>query len=137
MRGYLWNAARTAIRYNPAVRALYLRLKAKGQRGDVAIGHCMRKLLQLVFAVWKTNRPFDAKHYAWENPQDTAPAGDPGTGATSAANEEAGGHKRDMPAEPVVTPATSSVEPSRLLSSRRCRPPRRGPRSISHSCANK
>jgi transposase len=110
-RGYLWNAARTAIRYNPAVRALYLRLKAKGQRGDVAIGHCMRKLLQLVFAVWKTNRPFDAKHYAWENPQDTAPAGDPGTGATSAANEAAGSHKRDMPAEPVVIPATVSVEP--------------------------
>jgi transposase len=110
-RGYLWNAARTAIRYNPAVRALYLRLKAKGQRGDVAIGHCMRKLLQLVFAVWKTDRPFDAKHYAWENPQDTAPANDPGTGATSAANEAAGSHKRDMPAERVVIPATLSVEP--------------------------
>ena len=111
VRGYLWNAARTAIRYNPAVRALYLRLKAKGQRGDVAIGHCMRKLLQLVFAVWKTNRPFDAKHYAWENPQDTAPASDPGTGATSAANEAAGSHKRDMPAERVVILAPLSVEP--------------------------
>jgi transposase len=110
-RSYLWNAARTAIRYNPAVRALYLRLKAKGQRGDVAIGHCMRKLLQLVFAVWKTNRPFDAKHYAWENPQDTAPASDPGTGATSAANEAAGSHKRDMPAERVVILAPLSVEP--------------------------
>ncbi len=112
VRSYLWNAARTAIRYNPAVRALYRRLKAKGQRGDVAIGHCMRKLLHLVFAVWKTNRPFDAKHYAWENPQDTAPASDPGTGATSAANEEAGSHKRDMPAERVVIPATLSVEPA-------------------------
>jgi transposase len=112
VRSYLWNAARTAIRYNPAVRALYRRLKAKGQRGDVAIGHCMRKLLHLVFAVWKTNRPFDAKHYAWENPQDTAPASDPGIGATSAANEAAGSHKRDMPAERVVIPATLSVEPA-------------------------
>src|SRR5205085_1260369 len=68
VRGYLWNATRSAIRHNPAIRALYGRLKAKGKRGDVAIGHCMRKLLHLVFAVWKTDRPFDAKHYPWENP---------------------------------------------------------------------
>ncbi len=71
VRAYLWNAARTAIRHNPAVRALYRRLRAKGKRGDVAIGHCMRKLLHLVFAVWKTDRPFDAKHFPWENPGDT------------------------------------------------------------------
>ena len=70
VRCYLWNAARTAIRHNPAIRALYRRLKAKGKRGDVAIGHCMRKLLHLVFAVWKTDRPFDAKHFPWENPGD-------------------------------------------------------------------
>jgi hypothetical protein len=66
VRAYLWNAARTAIRCNPPVRALYRRLKAKGKRGDVALGHCMRKLLHLVFAVWKTSRPFDAKHFPWE-----------------------------------------------------------------------
>src|SRR5439155_15567378 len=48
-RSYLWNAARAAIRFNPAIAALYRRLKAKGQRGDVALGHCMRKLLHLVF----------------------------------------------------------------------------------------
>src|SRR5262245_11032337 len=90
VRGYLGNAARSAIRGNPAVRALDRRLKAKGQRGDVAIGHCMRKLLHLVFAVWKTNRPFDEKHYAWENPADTPKASDPGTGATSSGDDEAG-----------------------------------------------
>jgi transposase len=67
-RAYLWNAARTAIRCNPAVRALYRRLKAKGKRGDVALGHCMRKLLQLIFAVWKSNRPFDANHFPWNQP---------------------------------------------------------------------
>jgi transposase len=66
VRHYLWNAARVGIRYNPAVRALYARLKAKGKRGDVAIGHCMRKLLHLVFAVWKTNRPFDEQRFPWE-----------------------------------------------------------------------
>jgi transposase len=112
VRGYLWNAARTAIRHNPAVAALYRRLKAKGKRGDVAMGHCMRKLLHLVFAVWKTNRPFDAKHFAWEHPPDTPTIGDPGSGSTPSAHDEAGGHKRDVPAEPVVTPAPCSVEPA-------------------------
>jgi transposase len=110
VRSYLWNASRTAIRLNPAVRALYRRQKAKGKRGDVAIGHCMRKLLHLVFAVWKTDRPFDEKHYAWENPRNTPTASDSGTGATSATDENAGGHERDSPAEKVVTPAPSTVE---------------------------
>ena len=67
-RGHLWNAALTAIRCNPAVRPLYHRLRAKGKRGDVAMGQCMRKLLHLVFAVWKTDRPFDPNHFPWGAP---------------------------------------------------------------------
>ena len=27
----------------------------------------MRKLLALVFALWKTDRPFDPNHHPWEN----------------------------------------------------------------------
>lgn len=61
VRSLLWMAATSAIRWNPAVAALYGRQKAAGKRGDVALGHCMRKLLHQVFAVWKTNQPFD-KH---------------------------------------------------------------------------
>jgi hypothetical protein len=34
----------------------------------------MRKLLHLVFAVWKTNRPVDENHFAWETPNDDAKA---------------------------------------------------------------
>jgi transposase len=64
VRFYLWNATRAALCHNPAIAALYQRLKAKGKRGDVAIGHCMRKLLHLVFAVWKTNQPFDRTRHA-------------------------------------------------------------------------
>jgi transposase len=115
VRSYLWNAARTAIRYNPAVRALYRRLKAKGKRGDVAIGHCMRKLLHLVFAVWKTDRPFDPKHFPWETPGE--PPSSTTTPRKSAAdspspvNEKAVGHKRDLPAGEVVTTAASTVRP--------------------------
>jgi hypothetical protein len=32
----------------------------------------MRKLLHLVYAVWKTNRPFDGHHFPWETPHDAA-----------------------------------------------------------------
>ena len=115
-RHYLWNAARSGITHNPAIRALYRRLKAKGTRGDVALGHCMRKLLHLVFAVWKSNRPFHADHFPWEQPPQTM-TGQPQTNAAQQAiaatvNDEAVGHKRDVPAEEVVTTAASTVAPA-------------------------
>jgi transposase len=133
VRHYLWNAARSAIRHNPAIRSLYGRLRAKGTRGDVAIGHCMRKLLHLVFAVWKTNRPFNPKHFAWEDkpgdaatstvlaavPDDSAAADTkvsatatpvPETAATTG-NDKAVGHKRDEPAQEVVTTASATLAP--------------------------
>jgi transposase len=115
-RGYLWNAARVAIRCNPAIRALYGRLKSRGKRGDVALGHCMRKLLHLVFAVWKTDRPFDGDHFPWANPAADKPqtiesAPTAAEDATSAGHdaETAVGHKRDLPAGKVVTTATPTV----------------------------
>jgi transposase len=124
VRHYLWNAARSAIRHNPAIAALYRRLKDKGTRGDVALGHCMRKLLHLVFAVWKTNRPFDPKHFAWQPLGDTPSAATPTDAKPTVAplapspaaepvstNELAVGHKRDLPAEKVVTTANATVAP--------------------------
>ena len=111
VRASLWNAARTAICHNPAIRAQYRRLRAKGKRGDVAIGHCMRKLLHLVFAVWKTDRPFDAGHYAWEPAGEKAATAAAGKPVAGTADENAVGHKRDEPAGKVVTTATSKVEP--------------------------
>lgn len=115
VRYYLWNAARSAIRCNPAIRALYRRLKARGTRGDVALGHCMRKLLHLVFAVWTTNRPFDEKHFDWGNPTKPkappTPAG-PSPSPMSPSNDKAVGHKGDLPPKKVVTTASSTVEPA-------------------------
>jgi hypothetical protein len=104
VRRCLWNAAKTAIVHNPVIRALYARQRARGKRGDVALGHCMGKLLHLVFAVWKTDRPFTP-------PQE-------GTGQqsrTSSVNaEEARGRKGHSPERPAVTQAPSSVPvPSR------------------------
>jgi transposase len=115
VRAYLWNAARTATQHNPAVRALYQRLRAKGTRGDVALGHCMRKLLHLVFAVWQTNRPFDENHFPWEPPADNPPAtATPAPAGADAApapsQDKAVGHTQALPAEPVVTTASAKVE---------------------------
>jgi transposase len=116
-RHYLWNAARVGLRYNPALRALYARLRAKGKRGDVALGHCMRKLLHLVFAVWKTDRPFNERHFPWHSAGGAVPSGVNESAAneapqTSTGNKKAAGHKREKPAEKVVTAATTSVEPA-------------------------
>jgi transposase len=126
VRGYLWNAAKSAIVHNPAVAALYRRLRDRGRRGDVALGHCMRKLLHLVYAVWKTNRPFDPNY---SQPTATAAVPEPIPTAASPANghaetvassprdgavdvsgnKTAVGHKRDVPAEKVVATATATV----------------------------
>jgi transposase len=107
VRAYLYNAAFSAMQHNPAVRALHRRLRAKGTRGDVAMGHCMRKLLHLVFAVWKTNKPFDPHHYPWESEK----ASDPDIPAPASTNEKAVGHKREqVPTQKVVTTASSSVK---------------------------
>jgi len=55
-----------AAQHNPAVRALYARVVAKHpDKQAIAIGHAMRKLLHLAFAVWKTSKPFDPGHYPW------------------------------------------------------------------------
>lgn len=126
VRKYLWNAALAAIRCNPAVRALYQRLQARGCRGDVALGHCMRKLLHLAFAVWKTGKPFDAQHYPWE--ADPTP--------DAAGKEKAAGHKPgDGPDKSVVTAATPSIPPAAVESQAEAAPagPPGGPRGIDYA----
>jgi transposase len=99
VRRSLWNAAKSAILHNPPVRALYARQKAKGKRGDVALGHCMRKLLQQVFATWTTDRPF------------TTPEPATGTAAATrvAENENAEGRTRQSPERQAVTSALSNI----------------------------
>jgi len=97
VRRYLYMACWSGAQHNPALRAVFVRQKARGKRGDVAYGHCMRKLLHLVFAVWKTDRPFDPKHYPWEKP------------SPEKKEENAAGHNPDVPEKQVVTAADSKV----------------------------
>jgi transposase len=122
VRRYLWMAALSAIRFNPAVRPLYLRLIAKhpDQRG-IAIGHAMRKLLHLAFAVWKSGKPFDPKHYCWETPahlrprdSDLQPANVAPSETTAKENQAAGHTHSAEPARKVVTatcPVTLPAKP--------------------------
>ena len=105
VRRYLWMAALSAVQHNPAVRALYARVVAKHpDQKAVAIGHAMRKLLHLAFAVWKTGKPFDPEHYPW------------GAGSGVRAQESGGEEESsDMPlSEPKQTAGlTRSAEPAR------------------------
>jgi hypothetical protein len=106
-------AALSAIRFNPAVRALYARVVVKHpQQKAVAVGHAMRKLLHLVYAVWTTRRPFNPDHYPWQAPTHVAPSdnrmslNDAATDNSVSANEQAAGHTPGIaPVEPVVAAA--------------------------------
>jgi len=112
VRRYLWMAALSAVRCNPAVRALYRRVVARQpRRKAVAIGHGMRKLLHLVFAIWKSGRPFEATHHPWEAAADEG--SDSGMSVDRAMSDiplseesQAAGHKQTAePARKVVTAA--------------------------------
>jgi transposase len=62
VRKHLWMSAWSAVTFNPAVADLYARLRQRGRRGDVALGHCMKKLVHQVFGIWTSGKPFDADH---------------------------------------------------------------------------
>ena len=120
VRRCLWMAAQTAAMHNPAVRALYARQRSRGKRGDVALGHCMRKLLHLVFAVWKSGRPFDPNHYSWDRSEsDHRDAQTPGT--KEKVPQATGG---ETPDRKVVIAATPNVDPVTTPVNARERAPR-------------
>jgi hypothetical protein len=99
VRRCLWNAAKVALVHNPVIRDLYARQRAQGKRGDVALGHGMRKLLHLVFAIWKTGKPF------------TPPAADSRNESPipAAKIERAQGRKGQRPGRQAVTQAGSTI----------------------------
>jgi transposase len=99
VRRYLWMAALSAAKHNPACRALYARVRAKHpDRPAIAIGHVMRKLLHLAFAVWKTGKPFDPNHYPWGGTNEL-----PRVDVSMGNEVRAAGHTPDEPAGSVVT----------------------------------
>jgi transposase len=59
VQGGLYMAIRSAVRYNPPIRALYHRLRDAGKAVKVAQVAAMRKLLTILNAMVRDNRPWD------------------------------------------------------------------------------
>jgi transposase len=120
VRRYLWMAALSAVRCNPAVRALYARVVAKHpEHKAIAVGHAMRKLLHLVFAIWKSGRPFDAGHYPWQTPahvegSDMSMSLSKGARDTQVPQDPAAGLTPAEPARPEVTAAGPITSPASI-----------------------
>ena len=67
LRKGLYFPALTALRWNPLIRAVGLRLAAGGKSKMLTIGAAMRKLLHIAFGVLKSGRPFDPNYLAQTN----------------------------------------------------------------------
>lgn len=61
IRHLLWNIARVAARYNPVCKALFERLREKEKRVPAAYGAVARQIVQLVYGVLRSGRPFEAR----------------------------------------------------------------------------
>jgi transposase len=62
LRKALYFPALTALRFNPTIRDMRIRLRAAGKPNMVIIGAAMRKLIHLAFAVLKSGRAYDAMY---------------------------------------------------------------------------
>lgn len=60
LRKALYFPAIAAIKYNPSIKAMSVRLKERGLCPMQIIGAAMRKLVHLAYGVLKSGRPFDA-----------------------------------------------------------------------------
>lgn len=63
LRRILYMPALVALQRNPAVKALYTRLKEKSKNGMIIACACMKKLLHIMFGVIKNNQPFDPEYH--------------------------------------------------------------------------
>lgn len=108
VRRCLYLAAQTASKWNPPVKALFTRLMAAGKSYNVAIGHCMAKLLRQVFALWKKDCDFDPEFETRTVPEESQDTTSPITEKT----QTAAGHKKAVEPQKRVVTATPSKIPS-------------------------
>jgi transposase len=64
VRRALFHVARVGLRWNPALKALYERLTARGKPGKVALVACMRKAVVILNAMLKSGQPWDPDYEA-------------------------------------------------------------------------
>ncbi|MBM4236845.1 MAG: IS110 family transposase [Firmicutes bacterium] len=67
LRNSLWMAAVTARRFNPELKAYYEAKKTEGKHSGVATGAVARRMVHLIYSIWKDNRPFEPD-YKWSPP---------------------------------------------------------------------
>jgi transposase len=126
VRRLLYTAAQSAVSWNLPVKALFARLMADDKEYNVAIGHCMAKLLRQVFGLWKKDCDFDPhfetkQQAAAEQPVSPPSAGEKpvtengvtaGTESPTGAAKKAVGHKKTgKPQRKVVTTTSSQMIP--------------------------
>ncbi len=64
LRHCLWLAAVSARRYNPELKAYYELKRSQGKHSSVATIAVARRLVHLIYSLWKNDRPFDPD-YKW------------------------------------------------------------------------
>lgn len=58
VRATLFMAVLSGIRFNPIIKSIYARFRAKGMNHKQAAGVIMHKLLRIIFGILKSKRPF-------------------------------------------------------------------------------
>jgi transposase len=61
IRAILYMATLSAIRYNPILKQVYARFRAKGMKHYQAAGIVMHKLLRIIYGILKNQTPFNAE----------------------------------------------------------------------------
>ena len=64
LRCAVFMPALAASRFNPQLKVFYQRLIAKGKNKKLALSAVARKLLLLIYTLWKNNSPFDPNYNA-------------------------------------------------------------------------
>jgi transposase len=67
LRNSLWLAAVSARRFNPELKAFYEAKRSQGKHSGAATGAVARRLVHLIYTIWKENRPYDP-NYQWAPP---------------------------------------------------------------------
>jgi transposase len=58
LRRAIWLASTSAVFHDPAIRAFYDKKRSEGKSHMTAIGHVCRKMVSIIFAVMRDNKPY-------------------------------------------------------------------------------
>lgn len=58
LRAALYRIAVVGLQHNPVIKELYARKRAQGKSKMNALGHCMKKVLALVWGIWRGDHDF-------------------------------------------------------------------------------